>query len=120
MRMKHAQIQALTALLNAIDTAVTEEREFWNDQHQTADHRPPDWLAGLEECFEEAKGEFKARRSGRGWSIPVPVLEIDSPLFRDTLNPNRHCVPIRANDYPPVTVGDAPPFRPEVTCRTDG
>jgi hypothetical protein len=69
--MTQKQTDALTALLNAVQTAISEERGYWDDQHQTSDHRAPDWLGALEEDFTFARRAVGAKWAGREWEIPA-------------------------------------------------
>lgn len=69
--MTQKQTDALISLFNAVQTAVTEERAYWDDQHQTSDHRAPDWLLALEEEFPLARRAIGAKWEGREWTIPV-------------------------------------------------
>lgn len=69
--MTQKQTDALTALLNAVQTAINEERGYWDDQHQTSDHRAPDWLITLEEEFPLARRAVGAKWAGREWVIPA-------------------------------------------------
>lgn len=71
MRMTHTQLSRIAALLDSAEMAATEEREFWNDQTVTEDHRPPDWLGMMESRLASVIEETGARRVGRGWAIPV-------------------------------------------------
>ena len=73
--MTQTQRDAIISLFSKAENAATEEREFWDEQTITEDHRPPSWLEDLEKAIRWAGIELGIRWSrGKGWvtcSIPV-------------------------------------------------
>lgn len=106
--MTQKQTDALIALFAAADNAACEEVEFWDNEQINDDHRPPAWLDQLCGAVTEARAAFGFEYvQGVGWKLPRPV-------FRDTLNPIRICVPMRVEDH--STTGNPPIPAGTVTC----
>lgn len=82
MRMTKTQAQTFIELFAAAENTASEEREFWNDQTVSEDHRPPSWLPRLEEAVELAKRDFGFKwKKGRGWVTSSPSS--DGPVSID-------------------------------------